>query len=110
MHDLCIMVVLDGSGGGGGDVVFCEREMLGSCRLVRCRLDTGLPAVDSVSLGDLPSGAAVVNVAETPCLALSYRSVILLSQLTDMPSTVAVFNHKFLGHYYGIIFPLSVVQ
>ena len=38
MHDLFIMVHL------GGDVVFCGRKMLGPCSLVKCRLDTCLPA------------------------------------------------------------------
>ena len=76
MHDLFIMAALD----DGGDVVYCGREMLGPCRLVRCRLETGLPGAGTVQLGDRPSGTAVVNIGETPCLALSYRWVILLNQ------------------------------
>ena len=80
MHDLFIMAPL----GDGGDVVCCGREMLRPCRLVKCRLGTDLPAAGNVQLGDRPSGAAVVNIGETPCLALSYRWVILFNQFNSI--------------------------
>ena len=69
MHDLFIMSPL----GDGGDAVCCGREMLGPCLLVRCRLETGLPAACAVQLSDRLSGTAVVNIGGRPCLALSYR-------------------------------------
>ena len=79
MHDLFIMAPL----GDGGDVVCCGREMLGPYRLARCRLGTDLPATGNLELFDHPSGAAVVNIGGTPCLALSYRWVILFNQFNN---------------------------